>query len=305
MPRGKRRHFAAKRNFRTGKSAEHLKQKHKVSDQKSRIIAPETDVTLTYVECANLTLNGGGGVARRWTPNGAYDVDPVLGSTATPGFDEYAVFYDYYRVTSYRYEIDVANKEAFPLVVIVLNTNTDPGTTITNWVQYSAQEYCSSKILSATTGGSDSKTFRGAYTVAQVLGSIVPETDDLYSALTSAVPADLIWLGLGIDVPGNTVLFTDLGIDFNIKIYMNIRFYGRKIGLLTLQERMSTDRDEERKDYKKEHAKRVRDGYFTDASIRLRRREKQLACEHLPFPVENPAPRLTSRPGAVRREVSE
>ncbi len=236
-----------------------------------RIIASESDVTLGFTEIGNFGGAGTGGIARRFTPNGAWDVDPVLGSTATPGFDEYAVFYDYYRVVGYRYEIEIVNRDTIPIIAYVLNTNTDPSTAITNWTQYSMQQYCTSKVMAPNASGQSKVRFRSAYKISQVLGSLIPETDDLYAALVSTTPADLIWCSVGIQPTGSGALANSC--DFSIKIFMDIRFYGRKISLLTsstLSER-AKQQEQLRNSWKLFHAARVASGYYTSAQIQQRK----------------------------------
>lgn len=56
---------------------------------------------LTYVGSFGLTeATPGAGVQRVFRLNGAYDVDTTVGSTSTPGFSEYSLFYSNYRVWS-------------------------------------------------------------------------------------------------------------------------------------------------------------------------------------------------------------
>lgn len=163
--------------------------------------------------------------AYRFNPNCAYDVDPTLGSTATAGFNEAAAYYNFYRVISYSYDIVVMNREAFPLNVFVINCNLDPGTS-TAYRTYMGNQFTSFKSISPQLGGKPSVRFRGSYTVSQIVGSLEPEYDNDWRAVTTSTPNDKIFLGIGADSAGGPNLTN--GFTLTITITMHTRFYERK-----------------------------------------------------------------------------
>jgi hypothetical protein len=171
-------------------------------------------------------LNNGAGAAKsvRYRPTAVYDVDPVLGSTSTPGFSEFAAFYQFYRTHSYSYEIDVVSKETFPMLAIVTNSNVDPGTTGIG--TYMGNPYTESTLLSGNAGGPCTKRFVGRYRIVDVVGSIAPETDDSFASLVNTVPTNNTFVTLGIDGIGSTITN---GVTYLLKIRMGVRFYERKI----------------------------------------------------------------------------
>lgn len=57
----------------------------------------------------------------------AYDVDPILASTAMPGFAEWATMYEQFRVVGFRTEVTVCNNETFPLTALHGYTKDDLG----------------------------------------------------------------------------------------------------------------------------------------------------------------------------------
>lgn len=218
---------------RAATSAWKTNDRHHVTNQGQHIVSDEQDVTLQYAELAELNSAGNGGIARRWTPNGAFDIDPVLGSASVAGFAEWSAFYDYYRVIRYSYEISVANIEGVPVDCFVINTNVDPTTSITSWISYSTAPHAAHKLLGLSTSGQANWRARGSYSVAQILGSKAPEYDDSYRALVTANPADLIWLGIGIQVAGSGVL--TYGVSIDVRITLHLRFYGRRLGITSLK----------------------------------------------------------------------
>jgi len=140
-------------------------------------------------------------VVKRWNPNSAYTPETGGGSGATPGYADLTPLYGYYRVAGYSYQITVSNLEGFGVVVYVINSNADPTTSFNS--TSASNPRCQSKSLSPK-GGMDRCTFRGTYTIASIVGSPATKWDDLYSALINASPADITWLGVGVQSIGGS-----------------------------------------------------------------------------------------------------
>jgi hypothetical protein len=191
----------------------------------NRVQADRVQVVLTYPKYATLTSSGNALAAVRFTPNNAYDMDPTLGNTAMSGFAEYAAFYNYVIVLRYSYVVRVVNAEAFPIIVYVSNSNTDPGTSGTNNVFYSTQKYGARKILSAS-GGQDRATFAGQVEISQLVGEDITKNRD-YKGTTTGGPSSLIYLGLGINA--GTSDFTAKGILYDLELRAQCHFFGRKV----------------------------------------------------------------------------
>lgn len=187
-------------------------------------VRPETDVVLAF-QVNKIALNAGASTCSiRYTPNGAYDVDPTLGSTATPGFTEWMALYTYYRVVKVSYELDIANNEAIPVRAYVGFTVTDPGTTGSTYMP--GNPLYKSKLL-AGKGGIDVHRFRDTKTVSTVIGSKGVEMEDNYRGTSASNPTDLIYL----EAAGNTVsgAFLAAGLTVSGNVRMFIRFYDPKI----------------------------------------------------------------------------
>lgn len=187
------------------------------------LIPAETDKILSF-QVNKVAFNAANILAMvRFTPNGTFDVDPTLGSTTTPGFTEWAAFYNYYRVIKVAYDIEVANNETFPLRVYTILTNTDPGT-IGN-PQFSGNPLAKTALISGK-GGMDRCRLRDLKQVSQVVGSQAPETEDNFRAAVTTNPVDVIHLGIGCFNPGSA--FVPNGVAVVGVIRMFIRFYDPK-----------------------------------------------------------------------------
>jgi len=222
----KRRAQTHKRRPKQGRRAQlPAKTKHSSSSHRTLITSDETDVRLRY-RYTNSISGAGPLYVKAFTPNAAFDVDPALGSTETYGFDEYAALYSYYRVISYAYTVRVAANSltASATNVYVLNTNTQISGS--RFDLYSTNPYCTTKFLTAYGQGS-SVVIKGRHNVSQIVGSRAPETDDNYRALTTAVPADLVWLTVAFE----SLAGANVALDVIVDISMTVRFYGREYDL--------------------------------------------------------------------------
>jgi hypothetical protein len=190
------------------------------------LIAPdEMDVLLPFRD-TNAFSGASSLLIRRYTPNAAYDVNPIVGSTESYGFDEYAALYAYYRVIGYSYSIQMVNMTTRPATSYVLNTNTDPSLSGTNINLYATNPYCQTRLLGPSPSSTAKHIFRGRHQVAQILGSKVVETDDNFRALTTAIPADLVWLSFALENNANSI-----DVEVIVDIKMQVRFYSREIDL--------------------------------------------------------------------------
>lgn len=228
-----RTHTRTKRQHRSPKGrapyrAKALQTKRSGSQVGPLASADELDVKLRYVISDRLYNAAGGAAAREWNPNGAYDVDPLLGSTETAGFDEYAALYSYYRVIGYRYKLEAVSRETDAIVVYLFNTNV--AVTGTNYDVLSGNPYCHLGQLGYYTGGRAGKTFSGYMSTAKLLGSIAAESADSLRSTTTTVPTDLLFLTVAIQSDSGIGTIPN-GISYVLTITMDVRFYGRRFDL--------------------------------------------------------------------------
>jgi hypothetical protein len=163
-------------------------------------------------------------ISKRYTPNGAYDVDPVLGSTATPGFAEYAALYSYYRVSHYNLNITFTNLDNLSVALYTVNTNTDPGTAGTNYYLYAQSALGRTMELAPFYSGKGTARLRQRVDVSKILG-MTPAQADSFRSVTTSIPTDLVYFGFGIKSVAGTNFSN--GIGFAGYIEMDVKFYAR------------------------------------------------------------------------------
>lgn len=229
-----RRH---KSNSKKGRKSKYSHRRNAFPQQRSfspalsrTLISPDQmDVRLKFRSTGALVATGFS--AKRYTPNAAYDVDPILGSTETIGFDEYAALYSYYRVVKYHYRISVTNcNPTSAAMFYVLNTNTDPSIAGTRYDLYSTNPHCQTKLLPPHPQGKQ-EIFQKTFSVSRVLGSGVVETDDSYRSLTTGIPSDLVWLTMAAETLPTSGADNTINIAYVVDVVMSIRFYSREVDL--------------------------------------------------------------------------
>jgi len=191
------------------------------------IVPNEYDTQLMFYDQLNVNNVGNTTVSYPLRTNAPYDVDPVFGSTSTPGFTAMANLFQFYRVVGYKYKFHVANKDTFPVCVFLLHTNISPGT----GSQFSkiGNMWCQEcKTIGSVSGSPSVVEFNGQHRIADIVGSKSPETDDNFASITSTNPSDTTYVTLGVDttIAGNTFVN---GVLWQVELWMLIRFYERKM----------------------------------------------------------------------------
>jgi len=157
--------------------------------------------------------------------NALYDPDPAVGGSSFVGLANWANFYSYYRVISYRYEIELVNAETTSSVhAIILNTNTTPGASAYTFPAYIVNDYCQSHMISAA-GGMDRHTFKRHVNISELVGTETFETDDNWRGLcASSNPTDLIWLSISVSISAGVLAN---GVKGEMKIWAKTRLFDR------------------------------------------------------------------------------
>lgn len=184
---------------------------------------------LTFIDTAHtlMTNVGNSNTNVRYRPTAAYDVDPILGSTATLGFAEYAAFYRFYRVHGFAYHVTFTNLEASaPITAYCFPSQLDPGTNViyTTASEWMGNPYFKSRQVSPK-GGMDRATIRGYVGLKKFIGSKTANYDDNYAATTASSPANNIYLAVG--ALSQASAFTAAGVAFQFKVTMYCEFYER------------------------------------------------------------------------------
>jgi len=191
------------------------------------IISDRIYTKLTFGGFANLTIAAATAViARRYTPSAAYDVDPLVGSTAMPGFAEFAALYNLYRVTTSRITVEFANQSTSAIKVCVIPLNSDPGSAPSSAVVdfWMLNPYSKVKVLSPV--GSPTEAIRSSMSTEKIFGSKAVYFDDTFAAQVTGIPNNNWFWAIGLQSP--VVAAGNLLIAVNIVIDIGLEFYERK-----------------------------------------------------------------------------
>lgn len=126
-----------------------------------------------------------------FTPTFAYDVDPLIGSTAMPGFNEWTTLYTRYVVLSSHIKVDFMNNEAFPAMVFITPTNlvVAANTTLANVRQLMAQPVSRQSKVGPLTGNGIT-TIQHSFTTDMFGGTPDVRLDEQYGGTGTASPVN-------------------------------------------------------------------------------------------------------------------
>lgn len=205
--------------------------------QNSRLMLPRTVTNimpdrmmtrLTYKGMQTFTISAGtAGVAARWRPSSAFDIDPLLGSTSTVGFAEMSAFYNNYRVVKSMLSVKAAALSTAAISQIVaLPLNADPTGAPTLAVMESWLNNPYSKIRLVPSQGGPVVSMRLAMTTEKIYGSKMVYFDDNFAALVNTSPVNNWYWAVAV------VLSANAGGNFPVQVEIDIsidcEFYSRK-----------------------------------------------------------------------------
>ncbi len=174
-----------------------------------RIVPPSMITNLVFQSTAHNPLNNAGltYASVRFRPTSAYDVDPTLGGTSMPGYNELSGLYGKYRVLRWRTEVVASNLELDnQLFLVVFHSNFDLGNNYSQVQSQFGNSFSYYKAMSPK-GGLDRAKIRTPWISARALvGSDSVYLDDDYAANTNASPTNnsyvniAIWTGNGVNL---------------------------------------------------------------------------------------------------------
>jgi hypothetical protein len=127
---------------------------------------PKLITTFRYQKLGTVNQLGTVTAGQRLNASNQYDIDPLVASTAMPGFTELAALYRFYRTEKAKIQVSFGNREGFPIVVYITPVNFDtgnnPSTTITQ--NLLSNPLSRSTTLGASTGSSTATLTRSAST---------------------------------------------------------------------------------------------------------------------------------------------
>lgn len=165
-----------------------------------------------------------------WTyRSSAYDPDPSLGTGAIPGFVEWAVMYNMYRVVGIGIRGTIANPESSQVSILavpytggLISVN---GLTVAQILDYEANPLAISRTLGSVNGNSTTR-FNKHWTGSELVGEESYLLDDLYTSVTNTNPTKTLNLTIGAFVLSGanfvTGILSNLIIDFDVEFYSGI-----------------------------------------------------------------------------------
>lgn len=196
-----------------------------VVPRRFRIMPPSLVTELVFFSTLHSPLNNAGATyaSVRLRPSSAFDVDPTLGGTSMPGFNEIAGLYGRYRMVRFRAEAVGVNNEDFPVNFMVFASNFDLGNNYSLVQSMVGNSFARYKYLSPR-GGMDRATIRTPWwTAPEILGTEAPMLDTDFSATISASPVNNTYVNFGIWTGNSTALVN--GIGTQIILTVQYRFY--------------------------------------------------------------------------------
>jgi len=151
----------------------------------------------------------------------AYDVDPVVGSTAMPGFAEFASLYARYRPLEMSYDFEASNKETFALQV--MTGFTCPTLTPTS-VLLLGNPHWKTKMISAK-GGLDRSRIKDKVTMVELFGTKQALYDDIFTGSTQSATLATVGTTNAYFVILSPSVGIVNGVDYNITIRLKLTFY--------------------------------------------------------------------------------
>jgi hypothetical protein len=192
-------------------------------------VLPDRFVTrLRYWKQGSNTLAIASVASARFRPTGAFDIDPVLASTAMPGFAELSTLYNQYRVTYSKACLEVTNPSLLtPFEAVLAPQNIDPGPSPSAGYIASLRLQPYAAAQSVNTSGGPMTRLHNAMSTEKIFGSEQVYYDDAYASTVSAVPVNNWFWVIGFTtanlIPTNSIQWTitiDVTIEFFDRVYL-------------------------------------------------------------------------------------
>jgi len=190
-----------------------------------RAMPPSLVTNLVFMDTNHSPLNNAGATfaSVRFRPSSAFDVDPTLGGTSMPGFNEIAGIYGRYRMLSFKAQVIATNLEDFPVNFIVFASNFDLGNNYSQVQSMFGNSFSRYKYLSPK-GGMDRATIRTPWWKTEhIVGTDAVNVDTDFTATISASPVNNTYLNIGLWTGNSTALVS--GVGMQMVLTAQYRFY--------------------------------------------------------------------------------
>jgi hypothetical protein len=188
------------------------------------IVSDRITTRLSYAGISALAVPLGGVAAIRYRPTAVFDVDPLLGSTSVPGFNELAALFFNYRVFMSMIKIKVVGGIA-PTSVVLLPLNADPtgapgALTVQSWTSNSYRDF---KLVPAS--GGPVTNLSCTMSTEKIFGSKMVLFDDNFASATGTIPVNNWYWAIGaINSAGGAATTCTL----TVEIDMGVEFFTRR-----------------------------------------------------------------------------
>lgn len=174
-----------------------------------------------------LSNNGFSNASKTLRVNAPYDVDAVLGSTASIGFTEYAALFATYRVRRIDMNVSICNAEAISLEACLAFSTDFFGTNAYDKTFFFNRNNVVKRMSKA--GGIDNCNLSISRTMEQIVGDPSVRTDKDYAAQCTTIPTTLVYGILATDSGSGSFTQTTNGCLVTWEITMWTEFFNPKM----------------------------------------------------------------------------
>lgn len=156
-------------------------------------------------------------------PTAAFDVDPVIGSPTMAGFNQFAEFYNQYRVLASKIKVSLSNSSAtIPVSLYVMPTTLNPGLfSAADILSMRGNPFCKWKNVALLGGGTT--TITNQMSSRRMVGSDAVLFEQGYASPVTTSPVDNWYWAIAWESPAAIASTQYL----NIEIIVDLIFYDR------------------------------------------------------------------------------
>ncbi len=190
-----------------------------------RVLPPSMVTRLVFMSTLHSPLNNAGSTfaSFRLRPSSAFDVDPTLGGTSMPGFNELAGIYGRYRMIKFKVRSIFTNNEDFPVNIIVFASNFDLGNNYSLVQSMFGNSFARYKYLSPRLGMDRATINTPWWSATEILGTEAPLLDTDFSASIASSPVNNTYINFGLWTGNSTALVN--GVGCQVVLEVEYRFY--------------------------------------------------------------------------------
>lgn len=178
---------------------------------------------LRFDKIVSVSMATGAPGVLAFIPTAAFDVDPVIGSPTMAGFNQFAEFYNQYRVLASSIRVEFSNSSnTIPVSLYVMPTTLNPGSmTAADILSMRGNPFCKWKNVALLGGGSTTVT--NQMSSRRMVGSDAVLFEQGYASPVTTSPLDNWYWAIAWESPAAIASAQYL----NIEIIVDLIFYDR------------------------------------------------------------------------------